>query len=53
MLLLLYSTLQQGRRRVLKSGPAEEMDEYRSGAQHERGNIPSGKGVRGCPPRKF
>ena len=43
----------QGRRRVFKSGPAEEAIECRGG-EHKRGVIPPlVRGVRGSPPRKF
>ena len=47
---------QQGRRRVLKSGPAEDMVEYR---RYERGRAREGvsplskRVFGGSPPRKF
>ena len=47
--------MNQGRRRVFKSGPAEEIIECRrhhaEGGEHERGT-PLVRGVKGSPPRK-
>ena len=45
----------QGRRRVFKSGPAEEIIECRRtrGGEHERVTLPLVRGVRGSPQENF
>ena len=51
MMLKSFCELGQGHRRVLKSGPAEDLVECR---RHERGLAPSLMGGSGeSPPRKF
>ena len=55
---MLFELSIQCRRRVFKSGPAEEIIECRrhergGGGEHERVTLPLVSGVRGSPSRKF
>ena len=54
---MVHITHHQGRRRVFKSGPAEEIIECRrherGGGEHERGSPPLVRGIGGLPRENF